>query len=271
MHTLSKNTLLTITAVAAYLCAGPSTLLAQEKIQLPIDISDVSATDKISAKQDMSYGLGFQNGEQFASYGFIADDIDKEAYIKGLITALMKKDFGKDPGIYDQAMKTYDKIVTMRERGLAEANESAEMAFMAENGKRKEVTTTASNLQYEILKKGAGEKYSPPEGIADGMDAATQFHIKCTGTLLDGTLFMKTPGDAPLPFDLQVIPGLAEALKMMPVGSKWKLYMPATLGFGDIRQGPKVSPKSMLIYLVELTEIKTRALQPKGPQPLVPR
>jgi FKBP-type peptidyl-prolyl cis-trans isomerase FklB len=57
----------------------------------------------------------------------------------------------------------------------------------------------------------------------------------------------------------------------MPIGSKWKLYIPAALGFGDLRQGPKISPKSMLIYEVELAEIKTIAPLPKQPQPLVPR
>lgn len=271
MNPLSRSTLITISTVAACLSAASSTLLAQDKVLPPLDVSAGTETDKSAVKQEISYGLGFQNGEQFASYGFIADDIDKEAYIKGLIEALMKQDFGKDPDAYDQAMKAYNKIVSMRERGIAAANEAAEKAFMKKNGKRKEVVTTASELQYEILKKGAGKKYTPPVGTAKGMDAATQFHLKCTGTLLDGTVFMQTPGDDPMPFDLQVIPGLAEALKMMPVGSKWKLYLPSTLGFGDLRQGPKVSPKSMLIYQVELTEIKTRALQPKGPQPLIPK
>ncbi len=268
MKTLSNNTLIT---VVACLSAASSTLLAQVKILPAIDVPSVKATDKKSVKQDMSYGLGFQNGEQFASYGFIATDIDKEAYIKGLIEALMKKEFGKDPIAYDQAMKAFDKIVSMRERGLATANQAAEKAFMAKNGKRKEVVTTGSDLQYEILKKGAGKKYTPPAGTVNGMDQTTEFHLKCTGTLLDGTLFMQTPGDDAMPFDFQVIPGLAEALKLMPVGSQWRLYVPAALGFGDLRQGPKIAPKSMLIYQVELTEIKTRALQPNVPQPLVPR
>jgi len=268
MNTLSRNTLITVTAC---LSAASSTLLAQDKIKPPIDVSAATGSDKKAVKQDMSYGLGFQNGEQFASYGFIADDIDKEAYIKGLIQALMKKDFGKEPVAYDQAMKAYDRIVSMRELGFAAANEAAEKAFMAKNGKRKGVVTTGSDLQYEILKKGTGKKYTPPTGTVNGMDQATEFHLKCTGTLLDGTVFMQTPGNDAMPFNLQVIHGLAEALKMMPVGSKWKLYVPAALGFGDLRQGPKISPKSMLTYEVELTEIKTRALQPNGPQPLVPR
>lgn len=268
MNTLAKNTLLTL---ATCLSASTSSLIAQNKIQPPMDVSAATATDKATVKADMSYGLGFQNGEQFASYGFIAEDLDKDAYIQGLIEALMKKEFSKEPVAYDQAMKAYDRIVSERERAFAKSNETAEKAFMEKNGKRKEVTTTGSGLQYEILKKGAGKKYTPPTGSINGMDQSTVFELKCKGTLLDGTVFMQTPGDDAMPFNLQVIHGLAEALKMMPVGSKWKLYVPASLGFGDLRQGPKISPKSMLIYEVELTDIKTRAIQPNQPQPLVPR
>ncbi|MGJ8654970.1 MAG: FKBP-type peptidyl-prolyl cis-trans isomerase N-terminal domain-containing protein [Akkermansiaceae bacterium] len=267
MNTLSKTTLLSVAA-----CLSTTTsLFAQDKIKPPIDVSTATATDKVAVKEDMSYGLGFQNGEQFASYGFIAEDIDKEAYVKGLMEALLKKDFGKDPVAYDQAMKAYDMIVSERERAFAKANEAAEKAFLEKNGKRKEVITTGSELQYEILTKGTGKKYTPPTGSVNGMDNATEFHLKCKGTLLDGTIFMETPGDEAMPFNLQVIHGLAEALKMMPIGSKWKLYVPAALGFGELRQGPKISPNSMLIYEVELTDIKTRPMQPTQHQPLVPR
>jgi FKBP-type peptidyl-prolyl cis-trans isomerase len=266
------TTLFKITSVimAASLSTA-STLFAQEKDQPKIDITATAKPDKKTLQENMSYGLGFQNGEQFASYGFIAEDIDRDAYIKGLIDALLKKDFAKDPIAYDQAMKAYNKIVTMREQGLAAANEAAEKAFLEKNADREKVVTTASGLQYEILKQGEGKKYSPPEGIADGVDPTTQFYLICTGTLLDGTVFTQTPDDEPIPFDFQVIPGLAEALKMMPVGSKWKLYLPAKLGFGDLRQGPKISPKSMLVYEVELTDIKTREVPPNQPQPLIPR
>lgn len=266
MNTLSRTSFL---AAAACLCTSSPIIKAQDKIKPLVDASTATATDKDVVKKDMSYGLGFQNGEQFASYGFIADDLDKEAYIQGLVEALMKKEFGKDPIAYDQAMKAYDRIVSERESGFAKVNTKAEKAFIEKNRKRKEVTTTGSGLQYEILKKGNGKKYTPPTDSVNGMDQSTEFYLKCTGTLLDGTVFMQTPGKEAMPFNLQVIHGLAEALKMMPVGSTWKLYVPASLGFGDLRQGPKISPKSMLIYEVELTDIKTKATPPN--QPLIPR
>ena len=268
MTSLSKKILITL---ATGISASASSLLAQGEIKPPINVSAATGTDKAAVKQNMSYGLGFQNGEQFASYGFIAEDLDKEAYIQGLIEALMKKDFAKEPLAYDQAMKAYDKIVSDRERAFAKNNLEAEKVFLEKNGKRKEVITTGSGLQYEVITKGSGKKYTPPTGTVNGMDQATEFFLKCKGNLLDGTIFMETPGDQAMPFNLQVIHGLAEALKMMPVGSKWKLYVPASLGFGELRQGPKISPNSMLIYEIELTDIQLRALQQGQPQPILPR
>lgn len=268
MKISSKRTLLII---ATSFSAVTTPLFSQDKIQPPVEIPAPATIDKAVVQENMSYGLGFQNGEQFASYGFIAEDLNKDAYIKGLIEALMKKDFGKDPMAYDQAMKSYDRIVSERELAFASANEASEKSFIEKNANRKEIITTSSGLQYEILTKGTGPKYTPPAGSANGIDQASDFFLKCKGTLLDGTIFMQTPGDNAMPFNLQVIHGLSEALKMMPVGSKWKLYVPAKLGFGDLRQGPKISPRSMLIYEVELTEIKTRPIQPNQPQPLVPR
>lgn len=271
MNLITKKS---IAAVLASLSTASFVLHAQEKEIPTAEIPTATETDPKKVQQDLSYGLGFQNGEQFASYGFIADDVDKDQYVKGLLDALMKKDFGKTPGDYEKAMQAYEKIVTEREKALAQANEAAEKAFLETNGKREGVITTASGLQYEILKKGEGKTYVAPEkneANPNGIDETTEFYIITTGTMLDGTVFTQTPTDQPTPFTLQVIPGLAEALKMMPVGSKWKLYLPAKLGFGEQRQGPKIAPNSMLIYEVELTDIKTVAAQPNLPQSLFPR
>lgn len=263
--------LLKVASVTSLVTTFTLSLHAQEKTEPTPDKASPSVTDKKTLQQKISYGLGFQNGEQFASYGFNADDLDKEAYIKGLIDALMKKDFGNDPAAYEQAMKDFDKIVTTREQALAKANEAAEKAFLETNGKRKEVVTTATGLQYEIIKKGDGKSYTPPAGNTEKTDQTTQFYLICNGKLLDGTEFTQTPKDKPTPFTLQIIPGLAEALKMMPIGSKWKIYIPAELGFGELRQGPKISPKSMLTYELELTDIKAGEPAPNIPQLLIPK
>jgi len=257
-----------LTLFAALISTQAITVTAQEK-----QVEEAPAVDASKHQANMSYGLGFQNGEQFASFGFAAEDLDKDAYTKGLMAALMKKDFEQDPKEYDAAMKAYDKIVQEREKALANANEAAEKTFLEENGKREGVITTPSGLQYEILTKGTGKTYQAPKVTSNGMDTFTEFHLKTEGSLLDGTVFMETPENESIPFSLNVIPGLAEALKIMPVGSKWKIYVPAKLGFGDQRQGPKISPKSLLTYELELTDIKKKAMNmPQGhPMPIVPR
>lgn len=248
MNTHKKHTL---RALALAICLTSPSISAQEKSPAP-----TSPENNATTQLNMSYGLGYQNGEQFASYGFIADDLNKDAYIKGLIDALMKKEFANDELAYDKAMKAYDKIIADREKNIASTNAQAEKKFLEKNSKRNEIISTPSKLQYQILKKGTGKTYSPPKEAVNGVDQTTQFFLKCKGTLLDGSVFMETPGKEAVPFNLQLIPGLVEALKIMPIGSKWKLYIPSALGFGDLRQGPKISPKSMLIYEIELTDIK---------------
>lgn len=226
--------------------------------------AEENAAPKIApekVKPTMSYGLGYQNGEQFGAFGFITDDLDKDAYMKGLIDALYGKEFANDEQVYDQAMKAFEKIVTDREIVLAKANEAAEKAFMEKNGKREGVITTESMLQYEIIKKGEGEVYKA------SIDNSTTplFMIHCKGQILDETVIMETPKGEAFPFDLNVLPGIAEVLQIMPVGSKWKLYIPSALAFGQQRQGPKISPSSMLIYEIELDEIKAQPVQPSMP------
>jgi len=162
--------------------------------------------DPVESKLTRSYGLGYQNGQQFGAYGFIDEDIDKEAYITGLIESMTGKEFGKDEDSFQQAMTEFQTIVTDREIALAKANEAAEKEFMEKNGKREGVITTASKLQYEILTKGTGKTYTAPAQLVDQTgaqipDQTTEFLVNSTGTLLDGSFIMKTPEGEPFTFD----------------------------------------------------------------------
>ena len=291
MNVLSKNTRFTIASFCVAITLT-SPLFAQEipKEATPEAIieavnkaaqaqAEKEATppmDPAQLKESVSYGLGFQNGEQFGAYGFSTEDIDKEAYIMGLIASLSKQEFGQNEKTYQKAMGEFQKIVSDREVALAKINEAAEQKYMEENGKREGVITTESKLQYEILTKGTGKTYTPPAADPQNpqqLDQTTTFLIHCNGKLLDGTLIMETLENEPFPFDLNVLPGIAEALKIMPIGSKWKLYIPSSLAFGPQRQGPKIAPSSMLIYEIELTDIqKKEASQFQGiPSPIIPR
>jgi len=126
-------------------------------------------------------------------------------------------------------------------------NKKAGELFLAENAKKPGVITTASGLQYEILKKGNGPLPS------DTSKVKVNYH----GTLIDGTVFdSSVDRKAPVVFPVnQVIKGWTEALKLMPVGSKFKLYVPQQLAYGNGGQGA-IKPFSMLIFEVELISIE---------------
>ena len=131
--------------------------------------------------------------------------------------------------------------------GIIEANHKAGEAFLADNKNKPGVVTTASGLQYQIIKEGTGPKPTPADKVK------CHYH----GTLLDGTVFdSSVDRGEPVEFPVTgVIQGWVEALQLMPVGSKWKLFLPASLAYGDNSAGPKITPGSTLIFDVELLEI----------------
>ncbi len=131
--------------------------------------------------------------------------------------------------------------------GIIETNHKAGEAFLAENKTKPGVITTASGLQYQIIKEGTGAKPMPSDKVK------CHYH----GTLIDGTVFdSSVDRGEPVEFPVTgVIKGWVEALQLMPVGSKWKLFLPSDLAYGDNAAGPKITPGSTLIFDVELLDI----------------
>ena len=119
--------------------------------------------------------------------------------------------------------------------------------FLEENKKREGVVTLTSGLQYQILKAGTGEKPLATDKVT------THYH----GTFLDGKVFdSSVDRGQPAQFPVnRVIPGWTEALQLMPVGSKWKLWIPYNLAYGEKGYPPKIPPYSALIFEVELISI----------------
>lgn len=121
--------------------------------------------------------------------------------------------------------------------------------FLAANGKRQGVITLPSGLQYEVIKNNP-----------DGVKPVATDQVKCHyhGTLIDGTVFdSSVERGEPIVFSVGgVIRGWQEALQLMTVGSKWKLYVPADLAYGNQSAGPKIGPGSTLIFEVELISIE---------------
>src|SRR3989338_270904 len=131
---------------------------------------------------------------------------------------------------------------------LGGKNKKEGEAFLAENKKKEGVKTTASGLQYKVIKNGNGKKPKATDTVT--------VHYK--GTLIDGTEFDSSyKRGEPTSFPVnQVIAGWTEALQLMNVGSKWQLFIPANLGYGDRGAGPQIGPNAAFIFEVELISLK---------------
>ncbi|WP_320110426.1 FKBP-type peptidyl-prolyl cis-trans isomerase [Draconibacterium orientale] len=129
----------------------------------------------------------------------------------------------------------------------AQANLEEGNKFLEENKAREGVTTTESGLQYEVLTEGTGEKPT----------ATDKVRVHYHGTLIDGTVFdSSVDRGEPAVFGVnQVIPGWTEALQLMPVGSKWKVFIPSNLAYGPRGAGADIGPNAALVFEVELLEI----------------
>lgn len=162
---------------------------------------------------------------------------------------------GETPRIsYDDAKNVIRAFFTeMEERNRAEAermanvNAEAGRTFLVENKDRKEVHVTQSGLQYEILKEGEGPSPKSTDKVK----------VHYTGKLIDGTVFdSSVERGEPATFGVtQVIPGWIEALQLMKVGSKWRLFIPSELAYGPKGAGGLIGPNATLIFDVELLDI----------------
>ena len=212
-----------------------------------------------------SYGFGYRNGRTFMNqtgrYGLRLDDLDREQFLKGLFDALELKESEIEQEKINDALNQLSLLIKEREKKVAKENKTAGEKFLAENKKREGVITTESGLQYEILKKGDGEVHpAPPKGERPTKQYMTIYR----GTLVDGTEFDSSKGKA-TPMSLNVIPGFKEALTQMPVGSKWKLFIPSDLAYQESRRSAKLGPSSTLIFELELAELKDLPKPPSRP------
>lgn len=193
----------------------------------------------------VSYGIGRQMGDQLASDPF--DGISAQAVAAGVIDALEGTESPISQEAFAQAFEEINAIMQAKQAELAKVAGVEGETFLAANAQKDEVHVTDSGLQYEILIHGEGS-----QPVADSV-VSTHYH----GTLIDGTVFDSSvergqPAEFPVN---RVIPGWTEALQMMPVGSKWRLYIPQELAYGAQGSGAKIAPFSALIFDVELLKI----------------
>ncbi len=224
--------------------------------------------DPAVIKSDSSYALGFRTGggfaQQFGKFGVGADDLDPETFLKGFMAAIKGGKPELEEAKLQAAMEALGEMLQGREKEKAGANLEAGKKFLAENAKREGITTTKSGLQYEVITKGGSEKYVAPK---EGAEDKKQFMVNYKGTLIDGKEFDASPPGEPVPMTLQVVPGFKEALTMMPVGAKWKLFLPSELAYGEERRSAEIAPNSVLIFELELVKIQDAPAAPAGGMP----
>jgi len=204
-----------------------------------------------NSDDSLSYALGLEGALYYKQQG-----------IKNLNSVMVKKAFddvnnNKTPLIEkEKANMLIQRKLQEYMAAKAKAEKDAGEKFLAENKKRKGVITLPDGLQYEIIKEGTGEKPTDTSTV--------KAHY--AGSLVNGTEFDNSyKRGEPLEIPVGgVIKGWTEALKMMPVGSKWKLYIPSQLGYGDQGAGNGVIPGgATLIFEVELLEIVKKKDAPK--------
>jgi FKBP-type peptidyl-prolyl cis-trans isomerase FklB len=190
----------------------------------------------------VSYALGLSIGNNFQNSGI--NSLNTEDFVKGINDVLK----GETPEIsYDEAKQIINDYFTKLQKERFEINKKAGEEFLSINKGKAGVVTLPSGLQYQVLHMGDGPKPSASDSVK------CHYH----GTLINGTVFdSSVERGKPAVFGVsQVIPGWVEALQMMPVGSKWRLFIPSDLAYGERGAGGAIEPNSTLVFDVELLDI----------------
>ena len=190
----------------------------------------------------VSYALGLSIGNNFQNSGI--NDLQIEDFVKGLKDILG----GQTPEIsYDEAKQVINDYFMKLQKEKFEINKKAGEEFLNINKGKAGVVTLPSGLQYQVLQKGEGPKPTASDKVK------CHYH----GTLINGTVFdSSVQRGEPAVFGVsQVIPGWVEALQLMPVGSKWRLFIPSDLAYGEHGAGEAIEPNSAVVFDVELLDI----------------
>jgi FKBP-type peptidyl-prolyl cis-trans isomerase FklB len=196
-----------------------------------------------NTKDSASYALGYRIAQSLKGQGL--QDVNIAMFNKGMATGVNVKSLIPD-SLLDICIKNYqDKMSTEK----IAFNRAAGAAFLAENAKRPGVVRLSNGLQYEVMVAGT-----------DTAKPTLKNTVKCHyhGTLISGEIFdSSVQRGEPISFPLNgVIKGWQEALQLMTVGSKWKLFIPSELAYGERSAGPVIGPGSTLIFEVELLGIQ---------------
>ncbi len=205
--------------------------------------SGITGTKLKSAEDSLAYAIGIANYFYFMSDSL---EIDPVLFAKGMIDAENEKNTLDEQTAQGYVMTYMQKRQADQMKKAYGKNIDEGENFLAENKKREGVRETSSGLQYEVITMGTGDKPGPQDMVK----------VHYTGMLLDSTKFDSSlDRGEPAQFGVnQVISGWQEGIQLMPVGSKFKFYIPYELGYGEQGTGP-IPPYSTLLFEVELLEI----------------
>jgi FKBP-type peptidyl-prolyl cis-trans isomerase FklB len=254
--------LLCALTVAAFvpMCLAADEPPAAEKsapaVTTPAAAAPAAAAPK-SDKEKISYSIGVSFGTNLKS---VSLDVDMDSLIQGMRDAQagralalsneeMRAALGKMQADVMQKQQEHMKEVAARMKEMGDKNKVEGSKFLAENKKKEGVVTLPSGLQYEVLKEGEGKKPGPTDTVT----------ANYRGMFIDGTEFDSSEKSGKLEVALdspRIIPGMTDALKMMNAGSKWKVYIPSELAYGEQGRPPVIWPNAVLIFEVELLGTK---------------
>lgn len=217
-----------------------------------------------STEDKLNYSVGFEIGKNIKRNGL---PLTEAIFMKGIHDGIDEA----APLLNDEEMMKVkqDHSKAQREAKEKEREEAGKKSkaegekFMKENGAKEGIVTTASGLQYKVLTEGKGAKPVETDKVS----------VNYKGTLIDGTEFDSSyTRGKPAEFAVnRVVKGWTEALQLMPVGSKWQVFIPSELGYGDRGAGAKIAPNSVLIFEMELVDIvKADAAPTPGPGAKMP-
>ena len=252
----------TLSATAALLLAGPlaaqqpsSTAAAPASTPAPAaapaakkapakGAAEGAAEGEAGEKSARSYSLGLMWGEQLRGTGVAPDAIVSARIAQGVRDGISGK-----ATLTDKDRENVQALAS----AVGDTNHKAAAKFLADNGKKPGIVTTASGLEYKVLAAGSG----------DAPKRTDEVTVNYRGTLLDGTEFDSSyKRGQPASFEVdQVIPGWTEALQLMKPGAKWRLFIPPQLAY-DMRSRAPIPPGSALLFDVELMSVKPTPAAP---------
>jgi FKBP-type peptidyl-prolyl cis-trans isomerase FklB len=227
----------------------------------PAAQAPTSAPGFKTQKEKVSYAIGMEMGKGVKSQGI---EVDPSIVQQGLKDALSDAKPQMSEEELRQVITALQQEIRQKQMQIQEAaaaeNKTKGDAFLAENAKKEGMVVLPDGLQYKILTAGQGKKPAETDTVL----------CNYKGTFLDGTEFdSSTRAGKPVPFELKnVIPGFREVLQLMPAGSKWQVFVPSNLAYGERGAGGVIGPNATLIFEIELVSIQeTPPAKPAGGAP----